>query len=104
MGKLPKEKAYSNREIREKWHELANALSRIETQTTTTNGSVAAIKIQQTLWRGIGMATMFFLGAIVIPSLAFLYVQIFELPNTIDAKVSQGIQTAFANYSITPVK
>ena len=35
---------YSNREIDEKWDNIANALSRIEIQTTTTNGRVTKLE------------------------------------------------------------
>lgn len=37
-------KPYSKREQDEKWAEIANALSRIEIQTTTTNGRVTRLE------------------------------------------------------------
>ena len=73
---------YSNREIDEKWDNIANALSRIEIQTTTTNGRVtklernveidkavhdAQLKLIKNFLYVLSSTMVFILGSIVVP-------------------------------------
>lgn len=46
---------YSNREIHEKWHDIANTLQKIETQTTLTNGRVRWL--EKMIWLSIGFCS-----------------------------------------------
>lgn len=47
------EERFSNREIREKWDDIASALSRIELQVIYTNGKVRKLIIALVLIAGV---------------------------------------------------
>lgn len=66
------EKPYTNREINEKWENIANALSRIEIQTTTTNGKVAELQ----KWRYIITGGLAVLTSVFLP-IAFMVISLF---------------------------
>lgn len=61
------ETPYQNREIDEKFTEIRATLSRIETQTTKTNGSVANLKMWKAYLTGATAVMMFLFTAILIP-------------------------------------
>ena len=66
---------YSKREIDEKWNDIANALSRIEIQTTTTNGRVSKLERNQDIDKAVHDAQMIFIKRllyVVTSSLIFL--------------------------------
>ena len=91
---------YTNREIREKWHDIANDLQAILAQTTKTNGSVADINRWRERVNGIILASGVFMTIIVIPILAWaLYVLI-----NIDQTVHQSVDAALSAYNITYTK
>ena len=85
-------KPYSNREIKEKWDDITNALSRIEVQTTTTNGRVNALE----KWKYMGMGATTILSAVVIP---ILFWAISVLVN-IDSRIQQSVDRALSSYEI----
>jgi hypothetical protein len=58
---------YSKREIDEKWQEIANALSRIEIQTTTTNGRVSKLERWQSYVLGFCAGISLLLCSVLIP-------------------------------------
>lgn len=58
---------YSNREIEEKWSDIANALSRIEIQTTLTNGRVRKLERWQSYVLGFCAGVSFLLVSAHIP-------------------------------------
>lgn len=83
---------YLNRELDEKFTDIANALSRIEIQTTTTNGRVN--KLENWKWfitGGISVITM-----IVVPLLTWaLYVL-----STIDTQITEGVNQSLSAYEV----
>lgn len=89
-----KEPAYSNREIDEKWQDIANSLSRIEIQTTTTNGRVKTLE----KWMYLVMGGTGVLSLIVIPILSWA---LFTLVN-IDSKVHAAVDEALSAYQVSP--
>lgn len=95
---------YSNREIKEKWDDISNALSGISTNMSIgftevkgkqdqTNGNVKNLQ----LWRaGLTGATSV-LTLIIVPLLAWA---LFML-STIDAKINKGVADALSAYEVT---
>ncbi len=105
MPELPhQDTPYSPREIREKWHDIANSLSEMSTKMAVgftemkakqdvTNGNVKSLQ----LWRaGLTGATSV-LTLIIVPLLAWA---LFML-STIDAKIQKGVADALSAYEIT---
>jgi hypothetical protein len=58
---------YSKREIDEKWGDIANALSRIETQTTLTNGRVRKLDRSQSYVLGFCAGISLLIFSVLIP-------------------------------------
>lgn len=84
---------YSNREIREKWIVITNTLSRIELQTTTTNGRVSKLEN----WKYYISGGMTVIVVIVVPLLGWaLYVLV-----NIQGQVHEAVNDALSAYSIT---
>lgn len=83
---------YTNREIREKWHDIANKLQDIKLQTTATNGRVTNLeRWQYTFIGGISILTL-----IVVPLLAWaLYVL-----SNINDTVHKSVDSALSAYDI----
>ena len=69
------ETPYSNREIKEKWDDIANALSRIEVQTTTTNGRVTKLEKWQAYVLGFCAAVT----VLMLPIVFMLIKLVFEI-------------------------
>lgn len=90
---------YSNREIDDKWGEIANALSRIEIQTRMTNGKVADLQ----KWRYILTGGMSVLTTILLPILAWSLWTLVQLENklafvsTHGAIMSESIEDPIPN-------
>lgn len=61
------DKPYSNREIREKWHETSNSLQEIKVQTTATNGRVRSLERWQSYVLGFCAAISIILFSTLIP-------------------------------------
>lgn len=90
---LTENSPYSNREIREKWHDITNSLSRIELQTSLTNGRVDKLE----RWRAFLAGCMTVITAFVVPVLGWaLYVLV-----NINQDVHQAVDDALAAYEIT---
>lgn len=85
--------SYSIKEfITEKFNEVNEALTRIETQAIKTNGRVTGLERHKSyLWGAFSMLTL--LGATII----FLAVQ------AIDYKIKNGIRDELASYEVTDV-
>lgn len=83
---------YLNRELDERFVDIANSLSRIEIQTTTTNGRVN--KLENWRWfitGGISVLTM-----IMLPLLGWaLYVL-----SNINSQVAQGVNQSLSSYNV----
>lgn len=83
---------YLNRELDERFVDIANSLSRIEIQTTTTNGRVN--KLENWRWfitGGISVITI-----IVVPLLGWaLYVL-----SNINSQITQGVNQSLSAYNV----
>ena len=83
---------YLNRELDEKFVDIANALSRIEIQTTTTNGRVNKLEN----WRWFITGGISVITVIVVPLLAWaLYVL-----STINTQIAQGVNQSLSAYNV----
>ncbi len=86
------DRPYSNREIREKWHDISNDLQDIKLQTKMTNGRVTIIeRWQYTFMGGLGVLTF-----IVVPLLAWA---LYTLSN-INETVHKSVDEALSAYNI----
>lgn len=83
---------YTNREIREKWHDIANDLGAILTQTTKTNGSIAEINRWRERVNGGAMVASIFMGAIVMPILAWSIYTLVHINGIINSAVHDALQ------------
>lgn len=81
---------YTNREIDSKYQDITDALIRIETQTTKTNGHVADINKWRERMNGGAVVAGVFMTFVVMPILAWSLIVLVNLPNTIN----NGIQEA----------
>lgn len=88
---------YSNREIREKWHDITNDLQNILTQTTKTNGSVADINKWRERMNGGATVAGIFMSIVVLPILGWALYVLVNLPNTVHEAVDQALSV----YDIT---
>lgn len=87
---------YSNREIREKWHDIVNRLQNIELQTTKTNGSIADINKWRERMNGGAVVAGVFMTTVVVPILAW---SLYTLIN-IDKSVHSAVNEALSAYNI----
>lgn len=87
---------YMKREVDEKFQDIKDALGRIETQTTLTNGRVSS----QERWRAYMTGGMTVLTIIVVPLLAWA---MWVLAN-IQGQVNSAVDQALASYEITETK
>lgn len=90
------EMPYTNREIRERWHDTSNSLQEILGQTTRTNGAVADINKWRERINGGAIVAGFFLTLVIIPILTWA---VYVLVN-IDATVQSSIVKALSVYDI----
>jgi cytochrome c-type biogenesis protein CcmH/NrfG len=86
------DKPYTNREIREKWHDIANSLSAILVQTTTTNGRVSRLEN----WKFFITGGMSVIILIVVPMLGWA---LWVLVN-IQGQVHSAVDDALSAYNI----
>lgn len=83
---------YRNREIDEMFGDIKGSMSRIETQTTRTNGRVTELE----KWKYAGMGATGVLTAVVVPILAWA---LWVLVN-IQTQVHQAVDDALSAYEI----
>lgn len=83
------EPPYSKREIDEKWVDISNALSRIEIQTTTTNGKVAELQ----KWRYITMGGLSIISTLILPILFWALITLVNLDKGIRSVVVDVLST-----------
>lgn len=81
------DKPYSNREIREKWHETANTLQEIRIQTKATNGRVTELE----KWQYISMGAVAVISVIVVPLLAWALYVLSNIQQTVHTSVDQAL-------------
>lgn len=85
------DKPYTNREIREKWHDQANITQNILLQTTKTNGSVADINRWRERVNGMAIAAGIFMTLIVVPILAWAIYVLVNIQQTIHVSVDDAL-------------
>jgi len=86
------EMPYTNRELREKWHDLYGTLQRIEIQTTATNGRVDALE----RWKYLGMGATSVLSFLVVPILVWAL----SILVNMDSRIQLSIDRALSTYEI----
>lgn len=93
---MPEEKsgqdvAYTNRELREKWHDIANDLQEIKAQTKLTNGTVADVNRWRERINGGALVAGIFMTIIVMPILCWAIIVLVGLPSTTDEAVNKAL-------------
>lgn len=89
----PGEEPYKNREIREMVDDVRNSLTRIELQTSRTNGRVTNLE----KWQYIFMGAISILTVIVIPLLGWALFVLSDINNVVHRSVNEALQA----YDIT---
>lgn len=79
---------YSNREIREKWHDIANDLQAILEQTTKHNGRMTKME----RWQAYMTGAFTILTIIVVPILAWALYVLVNINQTVHESVDQALQ------------
>lgn len=105
---LPDQDApYTNREIREKWHDISNGMSALSTNVAIgftevkgkqdqTNGNVKNLQ----LWKaGLTGATSV-LTLLIVPLLTWALYTL----SSIDGKINKGVADALSAYEVTMIK
>lgn len=82
------ETPFSNREIREMFSDVTKTLSRIEMQTTATNGKVAELQ----KWKYISMGAVSVLTFLVVPLLTWALYTLSNINNIVHMSVDQALQ------------
>lgn len=83
---------YTNRELREKWHDISGDLQEIKTQTTRTNGRVTALE----QWKYVGMGATGILSFLVVPILVWAL----SILVNMDQRIQQSVDRALSVYEI----
>ena len=99
------EMPYTNREIREKWHDLQNTLSAILVQTSATNGRVGKLELTKAENGGFykAMAIAGAIGWTITFSLVtWILLQLVGLDNKINTATHQAVDDALKAYQIEP--
>lgn len=100
---------YTNRELREKWHDIANSLSTISTEMTNgfdevkakqnlTNGSVADVNKWRERINGGAIVAGFFMSVVVLPILCWAIYVLINIQETIHRSVDEALQA----YNVNP--
>lgn len=82
---------YTNRELREHWHNQNNALAEILVQTKKTNGAIADINRWRERINGAAFVGGFFVTVIVVPVLSWAIYVLVNINQTIHASVDQAL-------------
>lgn len=83
---------YTNRELREKWHDIENQLQRILNQTTLTNGRVGALE----QWKHIGIGATTVLSFLIVP----LLIWALSILVNMDIRIQESVDRALQAYDI----
>ncbi len=89
---------YTNRELREKWHDIRNDLQDIIVQTTKTNGSVTDLNKWRERVNGGAVVSGVFMTMIVMPILCWAIYVLVNINETIHRSVDEAISA----YNIAP--
>lgn len=88
------EEPFKNREIIEMFNDLKNMVTRIEAQTTKTNGRVSSLEN----WKYMAMGGVSILSMLVVP----LLVWALSILVNIDARIHASVDEALSAYEINP--
>lgn len=83
---------YTNREIREKWHDTADLLQEIKSQTQKTNGAVADLNRWRERINGGAMVAGIFMTIIVMPILCWAIYVLVNIQSAIHSSVVETLQ------------
>lgn len=89
---LGQDAPYTNREIREHWHDVKNDLQEIKLQTQATNGSVANINKWRERMNGGAIVAGVFMTVVVIPILIWSISILVNIKETIHNSVVDTLQ------------
>ena len=90
------EQPFTNREIKEKWNDIANSLSRIEIQTTMHNGRMTKMERWQAYMSG-GMAVIVLL---IVPLLGWALYKLANIDSSIQRSTHQAVDETLSAYDI----
>lgn len=97
------EMPYTNREIREKWHDLQNTLAAILLQTSATNGRVGKLELEKAGREGFYKA-MSIAGAIgwtvTMSLVGWILLQLVDLDSRINEATHQAVDEALIPYNL----
>lgn len=82
---------YTNRELREKWHDITNDIQDILLQTTKTNGTVADLNRWRERINGGAMVAGVFMTIVVMPILVYAIITLVNMPTTINDAVDKAL-------------
>jgi hypothetical protein len=83
--------------VSHKYADIKDSLTRIESQTTLTNGKVAALQRWKEQWVGAVKAIGIFGTIIIVPLVSWAFYTIAHL----DDRVDSGIKEALSDYEVT---
>lgn len=82
---------YTNRELREKWNDMASDLSEIKVQTIKTNGAIAEVNRWRERINGGALVAGMFMTFIVMPILAWAIIALVNLPTNVQDSVNKAL-------------
>lgn len=94
------EQPYSKREIDTFLTDLRDSLARIEKSLSDNILQVGNIARRISWINGMGTTLSVVLSLIVIPAVAWLFIQVYTLQGTFDKRVNNAITTQLTNYSL----
>lgn len=92
---------YTNREIREKWHETSTTLQEISNKVTLTNGRVTQLELDKASQGGFykAMAIVGVIGwGIGMSLIGWMLLQL----TTLDSRIQLAVDKALSAYNVTP--
>jgi hypothetical protein len=94
------EAPYSKRELDKFFTDLRDSLSRIEQNQSNTQLQNERIERKLSWAQGVGTAISVVLTLIVIPAVAWLFIQVYTLQSTFDRRVNTAITNQLTDYSL----
>lgn len=94
------ERPYSNREINSFIDDLRASLARIEQTLANTQLQNERMERRLSWAQGMGTTLSVVLSLIVVPAVAWLFIQVYTVQSTFDKRVNSAITTQLTNYSL----
>lgn len=98
------EQPYSKRELDSFFNDLRQSLSRIEQTLSNTQLQNERMERKLSWAQGMGATLSIVLSLIVIPSVAWLFIQVYTLESTLDKRITNAITTQLTDYSLIKTK